>query len=261
MVGPANVCGAGERSTYPSIGGQHDGNRVSEPPGRNHLKEAVKPGDRNLELGTEEATDPSCGAHSGSGQCHSRQRVQEGEGFQQLDAGSESVPETDVIMGSLRHRPLCSETQLTVRALLQLQAGPLSLSHGCSGAGLELQQALHVPSVHSLGQSAAEVSCRPGGGSSADSTDVAISSLVSITPPGTDRLPEDNTDTTTSNPRPTGEPSPVRRKTTLSRMESVRNLPSHKGISEEAFELICAGYREVLLHGMEEMEQLEWWKG
>ena len=178
----------------------------------------------------------------GSGECQSRHRVTSDEGPLRLDAEPVDIPAHPGAFPRSGGGSLRVPTILPTAEVLQLEARSIRGSNRRLSSRLEGGERLREPSVEPRRTSPIE-----GGGSSsrssADSSSLAIATMVPQTSQPPSLLPFENQPSGEGNGRSVGRES-ARDNPTTSRVAYLRQHYSDKRISGEATELLLSSWRQ-----------------
>lgn len=187
----------------------------------------------------------SCKTHPRKGEC------QGGQGIQTVSRSKRLVPQQDNLqvtrsqMGTIRCGPFCGSSQQAAKALLQFSSRPTSGGDRCIGSSVVKSKTICLPTIHPPREDTPQD--RTGGSerSGTHCTDMGKSAMVSTVVGESGRSPNHSSRNTNTPPQPSGRAPPIGdpRLSTTGRLESVQSQVKDRGLSEEAFKIICSSWR------------------
>ena len=235
--------GEGVTSPHQTHDGQHDSHLLHQSHGGHEIQKpsstcsgamAVVPGQRSHRFG---------GAPPRSEQRHSRQGIENSPQLVGVETEPCGIPKHSQHPGPMYGGPICHTVEHPIDQVHELEARPFRHGNRCPEGPMEAVAGICLPSVCPDREMSAQDQAGTSS-NSADSPSLAHTSVVSSSPRITS--PDPNSPTIPPGP-PQGSiqsdpPTSARRQPSTGRMESVRNRCRAEGISQEATQLISAGW-------------------
>ena len=165
--------------------------------------------------------------------------------IQRLDARSSNILSSNREVGPTRHRSICSPSQYTAQEVLQLPSRPRCRGNRRTLPVLEGANVLCLSPIYTPGPSVTEAESGQGQNSNNNCTILACSSMVpsaNTTPNGLSHPPA-TINSLTEEPLGGTSSSSSSGSNESSRLESLRASSRYKGLSAEAFDLLCSAWR------------------
>ena len=258
LSGSQDLCCQQDIPPHYSTAGQCHSNCLSQQEGRYSFQVSLRPGNFNLAVVFGQEFDTACSTYSRSTEFYCRLAVQERNGIQRLEIRPTDFQVSNEETGLLLHRSVCSSPQHTAKEILQLSSRSRGRRSGCFITELEGADMLCLSPVCHSGPGPAEINTGQSESCNSHCSQLAISSLVSITnpalsspshPPPTNPAPFDKS---TRGTTPSDSPRPY----ASSRLEGLRSSGRYSKLSEEAFALLSSAWRK----GTEKSYTMGWRK-
>ena len=238
-----DFCQGEPRCASPPQDGQYHSGVVREPSRRDSLLDPGPESKGSLALVPGQKNHPLSGVSPRREKLHSRLPVKSDIRLSGVETGPGGVHGADPEVRQVQSGPICNSLEHTTAPVHSVEARPLRNGDGCSLNLMVRFRRVCIPSL----QSHREVSTQVGNGAvhcPAGSPSVASSTMVSAHPGVSGRLTDSSPiipDSSARSIRTTSPPATVQLPP-ASRLESFRGKLSADGVSQQATELISAGW-------------------
>ena len=251
---PSDLCNPAQQSPHSVVDRQHNGDSLHQSQRRHPFSGPIEHSNQNVGVVFGKKPVNSCRTHPRKGKC------QGGQGTQMVSRSKQLVPQQDNLqvarsqMGIIRCGPFCGSSQQAAKELLQFSSRPTSGGDRCIGSSGVKSKTICLPTIHPPREDTPQD--RTGGSerSGTHCTDMGKSAMASTVVGESGRSPNHSSRNTNTPLQPSGRAPPIGdpRLSTTGRLESVQSQVKDRGLSEEAFKIICSSWR----HGTEKSYHL-----
>ena len=246
LYSSSNLYKGPEEQSCTSQGRQHNSHVLHQSHGRNTLTNLAE--HCKTTVGMESGKEPCPLGRAPPGQIehNSRSGVQVEERFLRVDVGSSGFQDGDGSSRSMSGRPFCIKAIQATQHVHELETGPRCSGSGRPVAVMEPDKGVCIPTILPDREMLGKGEAREGQGASADSSNLAHTSMVSHATSSMHSQPSQATRREEPAEESLGGTTPAdgERRSTTSRMVCIRNSLKNRGISEEATTIILASWRK-----------------